>query len=55
MVVGNDILFGVVAFLFGIFVLSNVSVLLGLRLVVYTLSLDVLDIVGCQVGVLIDE
>ena len=55
MVVGKDILFGVVAFLFGALVLSNVNVLLGLKLVVYTLSLDVLDIIGCKVGVLIDE
>ena len=55
LVVWKEILFGVVDFLFGAIVLSKINVLLGLMLVVYTLSLDVLDIVGCQVGVLIDE
>ena len=39
------IFFGVIYFLFG----------LVLLLVVYVLSREVLDIVGCQLGVLIDE
>ena len=49
------ILFGVIYFLFGFIVLSKVKILLVLLLVVCALSRELLDIVGCQLGVLIDE
>ena len=49
------ILFGVIDFLFGAIFLSKVKVLLVLLLVVYAFSQELLDIVGCQLGVLIDE
>ena len=54
-VVWKWILVGVTGFLFGTIFLSKVNVLLLLLLLVYALSREVLEMIGCHLGLLIGK